>query len=88
MLGPLSGVGSLDQCFQHIEYRLFSHYDIRERVLDWVSFASVDPSRHPGCSVWTIAEPLLRIMIEGEDKAAITQMADELAAMITQKAAA
>ncbi len=33
-------------------------------------------------------EPLLRIMIEGEDQAAITQMADELAATITQKAAA
>ncbi len=43
------------------EYRLFSHYDIRERVLDWVSFASVSPNRHPGCSIWTIAEPLLRI---------------------------
>ena len=44
-----------------LEYRLFSHYDIRERVLDWVSFASVSPDRHPGCSIWTIAEPLLRI---------------------------
>ena len=44
-----------------LEYRLFSHYDIRERVLDWVSYASVSPSRHPGCSIWTIAEPLLRI---------------------------
>ena len=33
-------------------------------------------------------EPLLRIMIEGEDKQAITRMADELAATILQKAAA
>ena len=33
-------------------------------------------------------EPLLRIMIEGEDTSAITTMADELAATIAQKAAA
>jgi len=43
------------------EYRLFSHYDIRERALDWTAFASIDPARHPGASVWTIVEPLLRI---------------------------
>jgi phosphoglucosamine mutase len=29
-------------------------------------------------------EPLLRIMIEGEDKAVITAMADELAVLITR----
>ncbi|MEI6136189.1 MAG: hypothetical protein WCQ48_02070 [Chloroflexota bacterium] len=45
----------------NLDYRLFSHYDIRERMLDWVSFASVAPSRHPGCSVWTLVEPLTRI---------------------------
>ncbi len=44
-----------------LDYRLFSHYDIRERMLDWISFASVAPSRHPGCSVWTLVEPLMRI---------------------------
>lgn len=44
-----------------VDYRLFSHYDIRERMLDWASYASVSPARHPGCSVWTIVEPLLRI---------------------------
>ncbi|MEI7926656.1 MAG: hypothetical protein WCI61_10795, partial [Chloroflexota bacterium] len=44
-----------------VDYRLFSHYDIRERILDWISFASVAPSRHPGVSVWTLAEPLMRI---------------------------
>lgn len=44
-----------------VHYRLFSHYDIRERMLDWVSYASVRPARHPGCSLWTLVEPLLRI---------------------------
>ena len=43
------------------DYRLFSHYDIRERALDWVVYASVDPARHRGCSVWSIVEPLLRL---------------------------
>lgn len=43
------------------DYRLFSHYDIRERALDWVSFASVEPARHPGCSIWTLVEPLMRV---------------------------
>ena len=44
-----------------LDYRLFSHYDIRERMLDWISYTSVAPSRHPGCSIWTIVEPLMRI---------------------------
>ncbi len=43
------------------DYRLFSHYDIRERALDWVMYASIDRSRHAGCSMWTIVEPLLRL---------------------------
>gem|GEM_PF-1226696 len=44
-----------------LDYRLFSHYDIRERSLDWVMYASIDRARHPGCSMWTIVEPLLRL---------------------------
>ena len=43
------------------DYRLFSHYDVRERALDWAARVGRDPSRHPGCSGWTIAEPLLRL---------------------------
>src|SRR5690606_23786924 len=43
------------------DYRLFSHYDIRERALDWVVYASVDPARHEGVSMWSIVEPLLRL---------------------------
>ena len=27
-----------------LDYRLFSHYDIRERMLDWISYTSVAPS--------------------------------------------
>ena len=42
-------------------YRLFSHYDVHERALDWAARVAVDPSRHEGCSGWTIAEPLLRL---------------------------
>ncbi|RJQ07731.1 MAG: hypothetical protein C4558_09190 [Dehalococcoidia bacterium] len=41
-------------------YRLFSHYDIHQRALDWVAYTSAAPGRHPGCSVWTVVEPLLR----------------------------
>ncbi len=44
-----------------LDYRLFSHYDMRERALDWVMYASVSPDRHQGCSTWTIVEPLLRL---------------------------
>ena len=43
------------------DYRLFSHYDIRERALDWAAYVARDPARHPGCVGWTIAEPLLRL---------------------------
>ncbi|MBM4409897.1 MAG: hypothetical protein FJ037_00980 [Chloroflexi bacterium] len=43
-----------------LDYRLFSHYDIHQRALDWAAYASAAPGRHPGCSVWTVVEPLLR----------------------------
>lgn len=43
------------------DYQLFSHYDIRERVLDWVMYVTADPQRHAGVSVWTLVEPLLRM---------------------------
>ena len=54
-----------------VDYRLFSHYDIRERALDWVVYASVDPARHEGVSMWSIVEPLLRL----EDDRAYTALA-------------
>ena len=43
------------------DYLLFSHYDIRERALDWAMYVSAAPQRHAGVSVWTIVEPLLRL---------------------------
>lgn len=43
-----------------LTYRLFSHYDIHQRALDWVAYASAAPGRMPGCSAWTVVEPLLR----------------------------
>jgi hypothetical protein len=50
-----------------LDYRLFSHYDIHERALDWVAYASAAAGRIPGCSIWTVVEPLLRF---GEDQRA------------------
>ena len=44
-----------------LDYRLFSHYDIRERAIDWSVYASVSPDRREGCSIYSIVEPLLRI---------------------------
>jgi hypothetical protein len=58
-----------------VDYRLFSHYDIRERILDWISYASVSPARHPGVSVWTLAEPLMRIP-DGRSQTALATFAE------------
>lgn len=58
-----------------LEYRLHSHYDIRERALDWVAYASVSSARHPGCSLWTIVEPLLRFG-DGRSQIALAQFAE------------
>jgi len=43
------------------EYKLFSHYDIRERALNWAIYVSGAPGRIEGVSVWTVVEPLLRM---------------------------
>lgn len=43
------------------DYRLFSHYDIRERALDWALYVSGAPARIEDVSVWTLVEPLLRM---------------------------
>ena len=58
------------------DYRLFSHYDIRERALDWAMYVSVDPGRHAGVSVWTIVEPLLRLEQDSRVRIALGQFAD------------
>ena len=44
-----------------LDYRLFSHYDIRERAIDWAVYASGAADRREGCSVYSIVEPLLRM---------------------------
>ena len=55
------------ECFRQHDHwdppddRLFSHYDIRQRALDWAMYVAVDPGRHAGVSIWTIVEPLLRL---------------------------
>ncbi len=53
-------------CFEDAErwdpdYRLFSHYDIRERGIDWAVYVAGAPERRAGCSVYSIVEPLLRM---------------------------
>jgi hypothetical protein len=58
-----------------LDYRLFSHYDMRERALDWVMYASVSPGRHAGCSTWTIIEPLLRVN-DGRAHLALAQLSE------------
>lgn len=65
-------------CFQgdwwDPEERLFSHYDIRERGLDWAAYVSYDPARHAGCSIWTIVEPLLRLEQDTRARLALAQL--------------
>ncbi|MGE0227929.1 MAG: hypothetical protein AB7I38_00595 [Dehalococcoidia bacterium] len=54
--------------------RLFSHYDMRERALDWAAYVSYDPTRHEGCSIWTIVEPLLRLEADTRARLALAQL--------------
>ncbi len=58
-----------------LDYRLFSHYDVHQRALDWIAFASAAPGRHPGCSTWTIVEPLLRFEDDQRAQIALGQFA-------------
>lgn len=51
------------------DYRLFSHYDIREQALDWSTYVAYGPDRHPGCSPWAIVEPLL--CMQGDSRISI-----------------
>jgi hypothetical protein len=54
--------------------RLVSHYDVRERSLDWATYVSYDLGRHPGCSIWTIVEPLLRLEHDDRARLALAQL--------------
>jgi hypothetical protein len=58
------------------DYRLFSHYDVRERALDWARYVSADPQRYPGVSAWTIVEPLLRLKDDARANIALGQFAE------------
>lgn len=85
MLDPLSDsdrplpIGWSAACFERDwwdpDYRLFSHYDVRERALDWAAYVARDPARHPGCVGWTIAEPLLRSSADSRVGLALPQLA-------------
>jgi len=57
------------------DYRLFSHYDIRERALDWAMWVAFDPARRAGVSLWTIVEPLLRLAEDGRARYVLAQLA-------------
>ena len=65
------------------EYRLFSHYDVRERALDWCAYASIDAARHEGCAGWTIAEPLLRMEADSRARMALPQLTAHAAVSAT-----
>lgn len=58
------------------DYRLFSHYDIRERALDWALWAAHDPARLAGVSVWTVIEPLLRLVEDDRAALAASRLAE------------
>jgi len=59
-----------------LAYRLFSHYDVRERATDWAAYVSGDPSRHAGCSIWAIIEPLLRMAEEARVRIALAALSE------------
>ncbi len=58
------------------DYPLFSHYDIRERAIDWSVFASGGPARRSGCSIWTIVEPLLGLDSDNRVRIALASYAE------------
>ncbi|MSQ41862.1 MAG: hypothetical protein EXR65_02355 [Dehalococcoidia bacterium] len=58
------------------DYPLVSHYDMRERAQDWAMYVSMDPRRHPGVSVWTIVEPLLRFQPDSRTRTALAKFAE------------
>jgi hypothetical protein len=66
------------ECYQRDGWdpddRLFSHYDMRERALDWAAYVSYDTARHRGCSIWTIVEPLLRLERDDRARLALAQL--------------
>ncbi len=68
-------------CFADAErwdlgYRLFSHYDIRERAIDWATFVSAAPGRHEGVSVFAIVEPLLRLGQDARVRIALAALSE------------
>jgi hypothetical protein len=54
--------------------RLHSHYDVRERALDWATYVSFDGARHMGVSRWTMVEPLLRLERDTRARLALAQL--------------
>ncbi|MDA0351310.1 MAG: hypothetical protein O3A10_03735 [Chloroflexi bacterium] len=57
------------------EYRLFSHYDVRERGIDWSVYASGESGRRAGCSIYSIVEPLLRMDDDNRVRIALSAFA-------------
>jgi hypothetical protein len=58
------------------EYRPFSHYDARERALDWAVYATARAERREGVSIFTLIEPLLRMERDQRAGMAIAAIAD------------
>ncbi|MDA0365712.1 MAG: hypothetical protein O3B31_04585 [Chloroflexi bacterium] len=71
-----SPAGYHDPARWDLAYRLFSHYDIRERATDWAAYVSAEPGRHDGCSTFAIIEPLLRMASDARARIALAQLSE------------
>ena len=69
------------QCFQNnvfwdLDYNLFSHYDIKERMLDWCIYAINNEDTIRDISIFTILEPLLHLQNDSRAKIVIDKFSD------------
>tara|TARA_Y100001970_G_scaffold89710_1_gene113078 strand:+ start:9313 stop:10062 length:750 start_codon:yes stop_codon:yes gene_type:complete len=69
------------QCFNNdelwdLDYNLFSHYDIKERMLDWCIYAINNDDIIQDISIFTILEPLLHLQNDSRAKIVIDKFSD------------
>ena len=71
-----------------LEYRLFSHYDVRGRALDWAVSAAGHPAQREGVSSFLLVEPLLRLTADARAATALASVEESGGATDTPAAAA
>lgn len=59
-----------------MDYNLFSHYDIKERMLDWCIYAINNDDIIQDISIFTILEPLLHLQNDSRAKIVIDKFSD------------